>query len=148
MTGKPIEGKVIKFRRERKLYKIDFEDPDLQGFEVLMKGVSLERFIEVTELSSRLSEPGGQTRENVEAQYQMLADQIVSWNYADEDGEEYPADYDGLKRLEVQDVNKILQGWMQAMAGVPKDSKSGSPYGGTSEELSLGLGSASSALGS
>jgi hypothetical protein len=131
------------FKRERKLYQIAFEDPELKGFEVLMKGVSLGEFVDVTELSSKLEDQDGRTRENIEGQFTMLAAHLVSWNYADEDGNEVPATYDGLKQLDFADVMKIMYGWMQALTTVPKASNDDSSSTGISEELSLGLGSAS-----
>lgn len=135
------------FRRERRQYQLNFEeDPDLKGFEVLMSGVSLEQFIELTELSS--SEEEGRTKAVIEAQFTMLATHLIEWNYCDEDGTAYTADYEGLKKLDYADVMKILKGWMQALTSVPKASSDDYSSGEISEELSLGLGSSSSALAS
>jgi hypothetical protein len=136
-----------KFRRERKLFEITFEDPDLEGFEVTMKGVSLGKFVEITALASALEAPGGRTTENIEKQFTLLADHLVDWNYSDDDGDQ-PASYDGLKQMDFADVMKLMYGWMSALATVPKASNDDSPSGGTSEEVSLGLANSSLAQAS
>ena len=144
MTANHMKAGRAKFRRERTLYDIKFEDdPELAGFWIRMRSVTLEEFVEVTELAAALETPEGRTKENIEKQFQVVGSHLAEWNYADEDGTEYPATYDGLKKLDFRDVMKILYGWMQALTSVPKSSSSDSSSGGTSEESSLGLGSVS-----
>jgi hypothetical protein len=135
-----------RFRREKKLYALNFESDELDGFECLMGGVSLERFIEITQLSAALETPEGRTPENIERQFTVIGELLVSWNLDDEDGTEVPCDYEGLKKQDFGFVMAIMGGYMQAIASVPKASNSESPSGETSEELSLGLGSASRSL--
>ena len=86
-----------RFKRERNLYQLNFEGTDLDGFEVVMKGVSLERFIDITKIASALETPEGRTPENIEAQFTVLSDLLVSWNLDDDDDQPVPATYDGLK---------------------------------------------------
>lgn len=132
-----------RFKREQKHYQLNFEGTDLDGAEIVMKGVSLGRFLEVSRLASLLATPEGRTPENVEAQFQVLAGLLVSWNWDDEDDQPIPATYDGLKTLDFADVQQIMQGYMQAIASVPKASSSDSTSGGRSQEESLGLASLS-----
>lgn len=133
-----------RFRRERKLYQLNFEGTDLDGLEVIMKGVSLERFIAFSRVAAELESADGRTIENIEAQFQFLAEALVSWNLDDEDGDPVPATYEGLKEQDISDVNAIMVGYMQAISSVPKALNSDSPSGGISEEQSLGLASLSS----
>jgi hypothetical protein len=144
----PTKVTKKKFRRERKQYLLTWDletHPDLEDFEVLMKGVNLDKFIEITELAETLGSPAGRTRENIQLQFEILAEHLVDWNYCTEEGEELKPVYDSLKQLDFSDVMLIMEGWMQAMASVPKASNEDSGSGETSQELSLGLGSASSA---
>lgn len=128
-----------RFRRERKLYQINFEDPDLDGFECVMSGVSLDRFIGITALAAELETPEGRTKENIEAQFTTLAASLVSWNLDDEDGHPVACGYEGLRLQDFDFVMAIMSGWMQALSSVPKASESDSPSGATSQEQSLGL---------
>ena len=132
-----------RFRRERKLYQLNFEDPELDGFECVMSGVSLERFVDITALAAELETPEGRTKENIEAQFTTLAGSMVSWNLDDDDGKPISCDYEGLRVQDFDFVMKIMLGWMQALASVPKDSNSDSPSGEISPEQSLGLASVS-----
>ena len=132
-----------RFRRERKLYQLNFEDPELDGFECVMSGVSLERFVDITALAAELETPEGRTKENIEAQFTTLAGSMVSWNLDDDDGKPISCDYEGLRVQDFDFVMKIMLGWMQALASVPKASENGSPSGGISREQSLGLASVS-----
>ena len=136
-----------RFRREKKFFDLTFETDDLAGFECRMAGVSLERFIEITKLANALQTPEGRTPENVERQFTIVGELLVDWNLDDDNGE-VPCDYEHLKKEDFGFVQQIMAGYMQAMAGVPKASEDDSSSGGTSEQLSLGLGSASSAQGS
>lgn len=129
-----------RFKRERNLYQLNFEGTDLDGFEVVMKGVSLERFIDITKIASALETPEGRTPENIEAQFTVLSDLLVSWNLDDDDDQPVPATYDGLKQQDFSDVQRIMLGYMTAISSVPKASSDDSPSGATSEEASLGLG--------
>ena len=132
-----------RFRRERKLYQLTFDDPELDGFECIMSGVSLDRFIEISALAAELETPAGRTRENIEAQFTTLAASLVEWNLDDEDGNAIPCDYDGLAAQDFDFVMKIMLGWMQALSSVPESLGKDSGSGATSPERSLGLASAS-----
>jgi hypothetical protein len=133
-----------RFKREPRLYEINFEDGDLDGFEIIMRGVSLEGFIEIAQLSAALETPEGRTPENIEAQFTILAELLVEWNLDDAEDNPVPATYDGLKTQDFSDVMKIMGGYMQAIASVPKASENDSNSGGISQEQSLGLASLSS----
>ena len=128
-----------RFRQQTKRYDITFEDGDLDGFECTMGGVSLERFVEITVLSTTLETPEGRTPENIERQFTILGELLISWNLDDEQGNAVPCDYDGLKKQDFGFVMAILKGWMTAVASVPKASQDDSNSGGPSPERSLGL---------
>jgi hypothetical protein len=135
------------YKREQKKYLLSFEDEDMEGFECLMAGVSLEKFIEITQLSAALETPEGRTPENIEKQFTVIGELIVRWNLEDEDGEPVAADFGGLKKQDFGFVMQIMSGYMQAIASVPKASNSDSSSGGKSEEeLMLGLDAPSVSL--
>ena len=132
-----------RFRRERKLYQLSFEDPELDGFECVMSGVSLDAFIDISALAAELETPAGRTKENIEAQFTTLAASLVEWNLDDDEGQPVSCDYDGLKAQDFDFVMKIMLGWMQALSSVPESLGKDSSSGGTSQEQSLGLAAVS-----
>ena len=137
-----------RFRRERTLYQLHFEEPELDGFECVMSGVSLDAFIGVSALAAKLETPEGRTQENIEAQFTTLAGSMVSWNLDNDDGQPVPCDYEGLRVQDFDFVMKIKQGWMQALSSVPKASENDSPSGEISPERSLGLAAVSTSRAS
>ena len=130
------------FRLQPKLYKLTFEDGDLDGLECTLEGVSLERFIELTTIADLLGTPEGRTAENIEAQFSTLGGLLAEWNLEDDNGPVEPS-YDALKKFDFSYVQQIMQAYIQAFAAVPKDSNDDSSSGGTSEEASLGLAKSS-----
>ena len=128
-----------RFKREGKRYQLTFEDGDLDGFECIMRGISLEQFIDVTALETELQTPEGRTPENIEKQFSFIGSLLVSWNLDDEDGNPVPATYEGLRAQDFEFVMQVMKAYMNALAVVPKDSDSDSSAGGTSPERSLGL---------
>jgi hypothetical protein len=149
MSGKQFKKR---FTKQEKQYELTFETDDpadeMAGFECVMSGVSLKEFIEITQLSAALETPEGRTPENIEKQFTVIGDLLVDWNLDDETEQPVPCSYEGLKGLDIGFVMKIMSGYMQAITSVPKASGDDSPSGATSEELSLGLGSASTAQAS
>jgi len=132
-----------RFRREQKLYALDFDAPELDGFECVMAGVSLDKFVEITALAAVLNTEEGRTKDNIEKQFTVLATALHSWNLDDEAGNPIPCDYEGLRIQDFDFVMAIMLGWMQAIASVPKSSNTTSSSGGTSEVPPPGLASVS-----
>jgi hypothetical protein len=137
-------GKARRFKREKKLYQLQFEADELDGFECIASGTTLRRFIEITALSEELKTPEGRTKENVEKQFSLFAEYLVSWNLDDDDDVPIPCTFEGLQTQEFDLVMAIMAAWMQAIATVPddlgKDSGSGETY---PEESRLQLASLS-----
>jgi hypothetical protein len=140
---------MARFKREKKLYKLKFETPELDGFECIATGTTLERFIELNALSEALQSPEGRTEENIRKQYQLFAQYLKSWNLDDDDDRPVPCTYEGLLTQDFDFVMEIMKAWMQAIASVPDDVGKGSGSGETSQaESRLQLASLSSSLAS
>jgi hypothetical protein len=127
------------FKLQSKLYQITFEDGDLDGLECTLKGVSLERFLELVTAADELTTPEGRTPENIEAQFSTLGELLTAWNLQDDDDEPVPPSYEALKKFDLSYVQQIMRAYMQAFSTVPKASDDDSPSGETSPERSLGL---------
>ena len=122
------------FKREATHYKLKFEDPALQGLEVVAKALPLRDFFEINRLAN---DPNSDNEtEQATIIFKKFAGALVSWNLEDENGP-VPATYEGVVDQELVFVNTIIQAWMEAIASVPKASNTTSNGGGTYQELSL-----------
>lgn len=137
-----------RFKREKKLYHLQFEAEELAGFECYATGTTLERFVEITALAEELKTPEGRTRDNIEKQFRTFAKYLEKWNLDDDDDQPVPCTYDGLASQEFDFVMAIMMAWMAAVATVHAPLAGPSPSGETSPEASLHLANQSESLAS
>ena len=138
-----------RFKRDKKLYHLNFEDGDLEGFECYARGTTLEQFVEITALSEELKTEEGRTRGNIEKQFTLFAQFLDSWNLDDDQDKPVPCTYEGLASQDFDFVMAIMMAWMQAIATVPDPLAERSPSGETSGAArSLELASVSESLAS
>lgn len=138
------------YRRQAKRYRLVFEDPEMEGLEVLMKSVPIGQFMELTGLDENTILGEGVTLAGGPVPARMLhaaGDAIVEWNLEDDDGPVKPG-YDALAAQDIGFVYQIVKAWVEAMSGVPAPLQQGSSGGGPSPEGSLHLASASRSLAS
>lgn len=112
------------FVRNR-IFKLVFEDPQMDGLEVRARSVPLRDILDLTKLAGQdlNALPDDERLAVVEAMLGLFAKALVSWNIEDEDTEggpnvPLPADLDGLKSLEVDFAMEIVAQWMEAIMGV------------------------------
>ena len=60
--------KIKRFKREKRVYHLKFETPELEGFECYCTGTTLQRFVEFTALFEQMSTAEGRTEENIKRQ--------------------------------------------------------------------------------
>ena len=137
-----------RFKREKKLYHLNFEAEELAGFECYAGGTTLEQFVELTALAEDMKTPEGRTKENIRKQFTTFADYLQSWNLDDDDDQPVPCTYEGLATQDFDFVMAIMMAWMSAIASVAAPLAGPSPSGGTSPEASLQLASLSESLAS
>lgn len=108
------------FTPPRTVYRLDFEGTELEGLEVRMRGGKLGAAFDTVQLV-------GVTEKNATAadaklalaQYEEMADHLISWNVMDKNGQEVPANLEGLKTQETRHVNMIAAAWQRAQVDVP-----------------------------
>lgn len=142
-----------KFVPKRTLYKLTFEDPDLEDLEVTCKGTTMRGLLNLADLADKLEDldaeslDSGQLRKQLEGMLAPFGRLLESWNVADEEGSDVPANLDGLLDQEMPFIVAILTGYTTAMTQAPPPLPAASTSGATSpEESSLDLASASTAL--
>jgi len=138
--------------RQRKVYKLVFEDLELAGLEVRAKGVPLGTFMELIDLASVFDDMDEESMSPEEAGkirqlFASFGDVLVSWNVEepvlDADGEEtgettpVPATIEGLYSQDIGFVFQIIQAWMGAIASVPAPLGQRSTDGAQSLEASM-----------
>jgi hypothetical protein len=136
---------VARFRREPKLYLLRFED--YPGFEVTMKGLSIEGFLELAKTAGALQgsdmsamKPEALTvaLDSVEGLFSRFAGLLVSWNLDDEEtGDPVPADVAGVRSQGMDFILEIVMAWMDAIAAVDPTSRTAANGSGTFPEVSL-----------
>jgi len=116
------------FTPPRTVYRLDFEDTELEGLEMRMRGGKLAQvftsvqLVGVTDATATAADAALAV-----SQYQDLADHIIEWNYVDEHGRPVKPGLEGLKDLEIRHVQMIAAAWQRAQVDVPgplpRDSK-------------------------
>lgn len=106
------------FERQVKKYHLVF-DGEMEGFECKVKGVSMERYLELIKLQD------DQALQAVQDMIHALADNLVEWNLEDEGIPVEPTKENVLAE-DSDFVMKIFDAWMTALGNVavPLDEKS------------------------
>jgi len=121
------------YKRKPRQYKLKFQGDEYEGFECLMGSLSVDEFIEMTNLAMRFqnSQAGN---EDVGRMFEIVANQIISWNLEDDEGKPIIPDAPNLRAQDFDFVMTIQMSWMNAMASVPAPLLSGSDNGRTTPE--------------
>lgn len=106
------------FRRQRKVYVLDFSDTEYEGLEVRVSGLTTGEYLDFVGLSA----PGDDSAaaDETSEMLRMLSRHLVSWNLEDEEGEPVPMTFDGLKSNDMRMNMLIVEAWTGALADVPE----------------------------
>lgn len=129
---------------KRKIYNLAFEDPEMNGLEVRIRGLTTGQYMDVVSMKEQ-AESGGETAEL----FEFMADRLVDWNILEDDGiTPVPASLDGLKTLDMAFSMAIVNAWTSAIAGVPAPLEQPSSGGEPSLVASIPMESLSPSLAS
>lgn len=121
------------YRKKSKTYTLKWAvDHELHGLEVVLKGLTVARMLEMSSKASTLAEdPGAASVTDTEDMFRTFARSLVSWNLEDDEGISVPATYEGVTGQDLDFILDLITTWMEAVAGVdptsPPDSGSGEP---------------------
>ncbi|MGW1617279.1 hypothetical protein ACWCQZ_49880 [Streptomyces sp. NPDC002285] len=131
------------FVPKKKIYTLEFEDPDMEGLEVKLRGLNTGQLLDLEVKKSAAEREIAEGEDDghdgaVVDLLQLMADRLVSWNITEEDEvTPVPADMDGIRAQELAFNMQIINAWQQAIAGVPAPLEPGSPDGEASLEGSI-----------
>jgi hypothetical protein len=126
------------YKPKRTLYRLTFEDPDLEGLEVVCKGVSVEGLLEITALGETIEALGDEMPDpaSLRKMFAPFARVLQSWNVVDDDDQPVAANLAGLLAQEMDFVNEVITGYARAMTQAPPPLPGSSASGGSSPEPS------------
>jgi hypothetical protein len=126
---------------KRKLYKFRFEDPDLEGLEVVTRPVSLGKVLELGEEFEALQN-GGANSEAVAKMADLFVSCMVSWTVEEEDGSPAPLPASGADLL-AEDASlamALMTEWSQRFVKVAPplpESSSGGPASALEQSIPM-----------
>jgi hypothetical protein len=137
------------FRPEPTKYNLTFDGTPYEGLNVKATCCTVGEYRRMLQVAAA-DRTGGITEEGLKGNdwiLQLFADNLVSWDLEDPaTGLPVSPNLDGINSQEQRLITILLTAWQIALTTVPTSLPNVSPSGETSEEQSLGLGSASSSL--
>jgi hypothetical protein len=112
-------GNASRYRPNRRIFVLTFEDEDYDGLVVKARSVKLGSFLQVANLLKL--DPQNVQPEDVEKfaeLFEQFADALVEWNLEDDDGQEVPATLEGVQRQDVDFIMPIIKAWFEGIAGI------------------------------
>jgi len=123
----------VGYVRKRRVYRLRFEDEELDGLVVKVRSASVGRLLEFMRFLAGLSDDD-LTTDDVEkfaGLFESFAEVLQEWNVQDEAGEPVPATLEGVYTQDADFVMDIMRVWFQAVtqppAPLPATSSAGGP---------------------
>lgn len=98
------------FDVSRTVYKLTFDDPRFDGFEVSVQAMSVLETWAYNDAVAEAATPSAVTRLVIET----IGAHLLSWN-AQRGGEPVPATIEGLTGLDDHYISAIMSGWLKAI---------------------------------
>jgi hypothetical protein len=142
------KGNGMGYKPKRTLYKLTFDDPDLDGLEVETRSVSIDgllSFFDLLEKAQAMDEEAPDLTVFADVA-ERFAKVLVRWNVEEDDGTPVPATAGGLLSQDIGFMVQILDAWTAAMSKAPPPLPGASKPSVPPPEESLGLASQSAPL--
>jgi hypothetical protein len=132
----------VGYKPKRTLYRLTFEDPDLEGLVVVTRRPSVDgllRFVELYEQVQGLDEDSFKPEDMklLTTLFERFVKVLTEWNVEDDEGQPVPRTVEGLQSLELDFTMQIIESWITGMFQAPPPLPPGSPGGGIPPEASL-----------
>src|SRR5690349_8399148 len=96
------------FRKQSTVYRLVFEDPSLEGLEVLARSLPLKDFLAINKMSAQAAENAAKGAEQSELMLKKFSEALISWNLEDDNGKPVPPTYAGLISQEMSFATQIM----------------------------------------
>jgi hypothetical protein len=126
---------VAGYVRERKVLRLRFDDPDMDGLVVRARTLSLGEFLDVVGL--RNLDPQRMARDDLDKLFGLFAQALLDWNLEEPQGTPVPVSLEGLHSQDADFVLTIIGAWVDGMAQVSGPLGAASSNGRPSPEASL-----------
>src|SRR5260370_20784796 len=108
-------------------YALQFDGDDYEGLEIVAKGLSVEKFLEVSGLADEI---GAKTEEeamkSLNDLFLTFSRSIVRWNIENGNGKPLATTVPGLKSLDFRFVMLTIRAWLSSMSEVSPSLGKGS----------------------
>lgn len=124
------------YRVKKRTFKLvfqEYEDELFNGLEVIARSVSINSYLQISEMFTGST----RNREKYRAALEAFLPVLVSWNAEDEDGNPLPLTVDTLADQEEYFMVEIVTAWMRGVASIPDPLVSRSSDGEPSPEESI-----------
>jgi hypothetical protein len=118
----------VAFKSTRRLLVLDFAGTALDGLTVRARPASMGRLLEIAELENAAADPA-----TARAYFAAFAEQLVEWDWVDDDDQPVPLTAEGLLSRDPVDVQHVIRVYMAAVRGTPAAPLSGPSSSGAPE---------------
>lgn len=130
------------YKPKRTLYRLTFEDPDLEGLVVVTRRPSVDgllKFVEMYEQVQGLDEDSFKPEDMklLTTLFERFVKVLVEWNVEDDGGQPVPRTVEGLQSLELDFTMQIVESWITGMFQAPPPLPGASGPGSAPPEASL-----------
>lgn len=109
------------YKRQRKIFKLRFEDPDMDGLIVRCRSTSVREFLDIQTMAEAAKGDNSDDMVTMKMLLATFATVILDWNMQEEDGTPIDPSSETLLDEDFGFVMTMITAWMEAMAGVAKD---------------------------
>lgn len=127
--------------RERKVLRLRFADPEMDGLIVRARVISLGQFLEVVGL--REVDPKSMGREELDKLFGVFVGALLEWNLEEPAGVPVPVTIEGVHSQDADFIMAIIRAWVDGIASVSGPLGAASSNGGRSLEASMPMESPS-----
>lgn len=107
------------YKRQAKVFKLKFEDPEMAGLVVRVRSVKLGKLMKLVRAMDLDTEK--MTVEDldlIDDVFRTFASALVDWNLEDEKNQPVPITLEGIYEQELDFVMEIVAAWVDALTGV------------------------------
>jgi hypothetical protein len=105
------------YRRERRIYILEFADPEYEGLEIKVRSIPIRELTELMVLDPESEDPAVRVS-SINKLMAAFAEALVSWNMTDENGAPLPATLEYIESEETDFVLTCIAQWMAVISRV------------------------------